>query len=317
VGRLLRIGTRRSALALWQARHISERLRTLHPGLEVSLVEMSTQGDRFLSAPLAAVGGKGLFVREIEEALLRGEVDLAVHSLKDLPADLPSQLILGPSPEREDPRDALVARGRLRLAELPKGARVGTSSLRRAVQLRAQRSDLQVLPVRGNVPTRLERTRSSGPEGLDAVVLAHAGLRRLGLAAEASELLPLDQFVPAVGQGVLGLERRADDLVVRDLLAPLDHPATTLAVRAERALLARLGAGCTVPLGAHAVLEGPGLRMTALVGDPDTGQIWRRTELGALDAPEQLGRSVAESLLAQGADGVLRRLGPGTSAPEV
>jgi hydroxymethylbilane synthase len=317
VSRSLRIGTRRSALALWQARHISDRLRALHPGLEVSLVEMSTQGDRFLSASLATVGGKGLFVREIEDALLRGDVDLAVHSLKDLPADVPAGLVLGPSPEREDPRDALVGRGGRNLAALPAGARVGTSSLRRTVQLRALRPDLSVLALRGNVPTRLERTRSTGAEGLDAVILALAGLRRLGLAAEASELLPLEHFVPAVGQGVLGLERRADDLEVRDLLAPLDHPPTTLAVRAERALLARLGAGCTVPLGAHAVLEGSGLRMTALVGDPDTGQLWRQTELGALDAPERLGRSVAESLLEQGAEGVLRRLGPGAAAPEV
>jgi len=317
VGRTLRIGTRRSALALWQARHISERLRGFHPGLEVTLVEMTTQGDRFLTAPLATVGGKGLFVREIEEALLRGEVDLAVHSLKDLPADMPDGLVLGPSPEREDPRDALVARGGLQLMALPVGARVGTSSLRRVVQLRAQRPDLVVLPIRGNVPTRLGRTRSSGAEGLDAVVLALAGLRRLGLAGEASELLSLEHFVPAVGQGVLGIERRADDLELRDLLAPLDHPPTALAVRAERSLLARLGAGCTVPLGAHAVLEGSGLRMNALVGDPETGELWRRSELGARDAPEQLGISVAESLLAQGAEGVLRRLGHGTAAPEV
>jgi hydroxymethylbilane synthase len=317
LGRPLRIGTRRSALALWQARHISERLRECHPGIEVSLVEISTQGDRFLSAPLASVGGKGLFVREIEEALLRREVDLAVHSLKDLPADLPEGLLLGPFPEREDPRDALVSRGGLGLKALPVGARVGTSSLRRAVQLRAQRPDLQIFPLRGNVPTRLERTRAQGPDGLDAVVLAFAGLRRLGLAAEVTELLSLEHFVPAVGQGVLGLERRADDLEVRDLLSPLGHPPTALAVRAERALLVRLGAGCTVPLGAHAVLEGSGIRLTALVGDPDTGQLWRQSELGALDAPERLGQRVAEALLAQGAEGVLRRLGPGTPAPEV
>ncbi len=218
----LRLGTRRSALALWQADHITGLLRAAHPALEVELVKMTTQGDRFLKAPLAEIGGKGLFTREIEDALLQKEIDLAVHSLKDLPAQVPEGLVLAVPPPREDPRDALCAKEGWTLQTLPPGARVGTASLRRAVQLRAVRPDLKIEPVRGNVPTRLSKLG----EGLDGVVLAAAGLRRLGLEGHVSEWLEVSTLLPAVGQGILGLEHRAGEGWVADLLAPLGDPDT-------------------------------------------------------------------------------------------
>lgn len=298
VARSLRIGTRRSALALWQAEHVAERLRSAHPGLEVSLVQMSTLGDRFLGRPLAEVGGKGLFVQEIEAALVRGEVDLAVHSLKDLPSESPLGLILAPPPRREDARDALVSRTGQRLAGLPQGARIGTSSLRRAVQLRAQRPDAVVVPIRGNVQTRLDHTLGPSEEPLDAVVLALAGLRRLGLERHVAEALPLELFVPAIGQGILGVQQREADDHVRELLLPLADPETDLCARAERSLLARLGAGCHVPLGGHARLRGGRLSLLALLGDPASERSWRIEREAPSHAAERLGREVAEELLA-------------------
>ncbi len=296
----LRIGTRRSALALWQAEHVAALLCAHHPGLAVELVRMETRGDRFLEAPLAQVGGKGLFVREIEDALLRGEVDLAVHSLKDLPAELPEGLALASPPPREDPRDALVGRTGRTVAELPRGARVGTSSLRRAAQLRARRPDLEVVPVRGNVQTRLAKALGPAPHGeplLDGVLLALAGLRRLGLEEKVTEPLDAEGFVPAVGQGILGLERRAGDERLARLLAPLGDARAEREAAAERALLARLGAGCHVPLGGHATLRGDRLRLVGVVGDPETARLFRVEREGPAGGAERLGREVAERLL--------------------
>ncbi|HUB08054.1 MAG TPA: hydroxymethylbilane synthase [Myxococcales bacterium] len=293
----LRIGTRRSALALWQANHVAGLLRAGHPGLEVTLVEITTQGDRFLQAPLAEVGGKGLFVQEIEQALLRGEVDLAVHSLKDLPAEMPAGLVLAAPPPREDPRDALVSRHGAGLAALPEGARVGTSSLRRAVQLRARRRDLRIVSIRGNVQTRLERAVGAGKDPLDAVVLAQAGLTRLGLHGQVSESLDPDAFVPAVGQGILGLQRRVDDRRVAALVGPLGDRDAEVAARAERALLARLGAGCHVPLGGYA-RQGDRVKLVAMLGDPETLQLHRVEREGPAGEAERVGREAADALLA-------------------
>jgi hydroxymethylbilane synthase len=300
--RELRIATRRSALATWQARYVSDRLVALNPGLAVELVEITTTGDRILDRPLALVGGKGLFVKEIEEALLRGEADLAVHSLKDLPGKLPEGLTLAAPPMREDPRDALVSRRGETIRRLRKAARVGTSSLRRALQLRALRPDLTIVSVRGNVPTRVakavEASSASHEAELDAVMLAAAGLRRLSLERRISELLDAERFVPAICQGVLGLEHRADDGTVAALLAPLRHDDTAVAMDAERALLATLGASCTVPLGGHATLSASRVVVRAAVGDPESGEIHRFEREGDRRAAATLGQELAGAILA-------------------
>ena len=312
---MLRIGTRKSALALWQAERVRRLLR--ERGHACELVPMSTQGDRILDRPLAELGGKGLFVKELEQALAEGRADLAVHSAKDVPFGLPEGFVLGAFPERDDPRDALVAPFARTFKNLPQGARVGTSSLRRAVQLLAARPDLVVVPVRGNVQTRLARATGAtvvrggvearpaegDPQGpLDAVVLALAGLRRLGLEGHATEVLSLQLSLPAAGQGALAIE------VLRGspghaATATLDHPPTAQCVRAERAVLARLGGDCTVPVAAHAVLEGEEIWLRGLLGGPD-GQggvsLVRAERRGAGADPESLGRSVGEALLENG-----------------
>ncbi|MHB8420147.1 MAG: hydroxymethylbilane synthase [Myxococcales bacterium] len=310
------MGTRRSALALWQAEHVASLLRAAHPALEIELVPITTEGDRFLHAPLSEIGGKGLFVQAIEQALLRREVDLAVHSLKDLPAELPPGLALAAPPRREDPRDALVSRHGGTLASLPEGARVGTSSLRRAVLLRSRRRDLRIVSIRGNVQTRLARALGAAEDPLDAVVLARAGLLRLGLGEKATELFDPEGFVPAVGQGILGLQLRADDRRVGRLLAPLGDREADVAARAERALLARLGAGCHVPLGGFATPEpAERLRLIAVLGDPETLRLHRVEREGACGDAERLGREAAEALL-QGEGGRLLAAGPPAPLPE-
>src|SRR5512142_2470505 len=245
---MIRIATRRSALAKWQANHVAGLLRAREPGLEVRLHELVTKGDKILEVPLARVGGKGLFVKEIEDALLGGDAEIAVHSMKDLPAVLAAGLAIGAVPEREDPRDALCSRG-LRLEDLPRGARVGTSSLRRAAQLKAARPDLHVETVRGNVETRLRKI----DQGLHAVVLAYAGLRRLGLAERATQVFSTDEMLPAVAQGARAIEARSADAETMRRLAPLEDPTTRHRVEAERGLLRRLEGGCQVPIAAHAV----------------------------------------------------------------
>jgi hydroxymethylbilane synthase len=290
----LRIGTRGSALALWQAEHVKDRLAAL--GHEAELVPITTTGDRLLDRRLELVGGKGAFLKEIEEALLDGRADLAVHSLKDVPTALPQGLRLAAFLERADPRDALVSAGRVPLAKLPAGARLGTTSLRRQAQVRALRPDLEVVDLRGNVDTRL---RKLGEGQYAAILLAVAGLTRLGRAGEATEILDPEVLLPAPGQGAIAIECRSEDRRAAEAVAPLDHPPTARCVGAERALLAGLGGGCNLPLGAYAVEQGPGVWLRAFVARVDGG-VLLRGEIRAADAGEA-GRRLAEDLLARGA----------------
>jgi hydroxymethylbilane synthase len=303
--RTVRIGTRGSRLARWQADWVADRLRAHHPGLEVTLVEIKTQGDRDRNSPLSAIGGTGLFTKEIQRALVDGEVDLAVHSLKDLPTRGPDGLTLGAVPPREDVADALIAPVHKVLEALPVGARVGTSSLRRRAQLLHLRPDLDIRNLRGNVETRLAHAADGR---LDAVLLAGAGLHRLGLEGRITRRLDPLAFLPAVGQGALGIECRADDAEVLDLLAPLDDPATRRATAAERRVLAELEGGCIIPLGAWARDDGDGLALDAAVLDPDGRDRVAARGVGSRNDPDALGREVARALRDQGADRLLERV---------
>jgi hydroxymethylbilane synthase len=303
VTRRVRIGTRGSQLALRQAEEIAAGLRRAWPRVEVELVPIRTSGDRLATAHLAEVGGKGLFVQEIDDALREGRVDLAVHSLKDLPGERPRDLVLAAFPPREDPRDVLVAARPTTIAALPAGARVGTSSLRRSVQLLARRPDVASVPIRGNVDTRLRKLRDGQ---YDALVLAAAGLRRLGLLDGGATLLDPDEMLPAVGQGTLGVEARADDAAILELAEPLTDPETRTATLAERAFLEAVGGACTTPLAAYARREGDGLRLDAFVATPDGTRVMRDRETGAPDAPEALGRRLAARLLAAGAEAIIQ-----------
>ena len=312
---MIRIATRRSPLAKWQANHVADLLRAKEPGLEVRLHELVTRGDRILEVPLAEVGGKGLFVKEIEDALLAGDAEIAVHSMKDLPALLAPGLAIGAVPAREDPRDALCSPRYKTLAALPKGAKVGTSSLRRSAQLKAIRPDLQIEMVRGNVETRLRKAS----EGLDAVVLAYAGLRRLGLDAHATYVFPAEEMLPAVAQGALALEARADDAATMKRLAALEHPETRVRVEAERGFLGRLEGGCQVPIAGHAVVEGGRVRMRALVASLDGRQVIRGERSGPLPEARAMGVALAEELLSKGAGEILAECegkAPGLAAPK-
>lgn len=294
---MLTIGSRGSQLALWQANHIRAQLEQFGETCRIEIIR--TTGDKITGVPLAKVGAKGLFTKEIEEALLDGRIDLAVHSLKDLPTELPQGLRLAAVPAREDPHDALAGR---RLAELPRGAKVGTSSLRRVAQLRAARPDLQVESVRGNLDTRL-RKLSEGQ--YDAVVLAAAGLKRLGWADRIAELLPFDTMCPAVGQGALAIETRDGAGAAAAVCARLEDAPTRAAVTAERAVLAELGGGCQVPIGAHAEISGSELRLIAIVGMPDGTHILRREAAGPPDNALRLGRELGQELLEAGARDIL------------
>ena len=297
---MLRIGTRGSALALWQANHVKARLEARGESIEIRTI--TTSGDRVLDRRLEAIGGKAAFLKEIEEALLAGEVDIAVHSLKDVPTQLPDGLMLCAFLERADPRDALVSRSGAALDALPPGARLGTTSLRRQSQLRARRADLVVADLRGNVETRLRRLSEGS---FDAILLAAAGITRLGRAAEISELLDPDVLLPAPGQGVVTLECRAGDERVAAAAASLHDEPTARAVTAERAFLEALGGGCNVPLGALAEGNGDGLRLRAYVGRED-GSAWLRAERIGSD-PNSVARNVAEDLLSRGAGAFLGR----------
>ncbi len=302
----VRIATRQSPLALWQARHVGALLAAQHPGLQVSLVEMTTEGDRFLSQPLSAVGGKGLFVKEIEQALIDGRADLAVHSLKDMTSVMPEGLMLAAVPTREDPRDAFCSPSGLTLETLPQGARVGTSSLRRSATLRSRRPDLEIVSLRGNVQTRLNKTRELGLAG---AVLAYAGLKRLGLEKEVTEILSTTVSLPAVGQGVLAIQCRTEDAATRALLAPLDDALTRVAVTAERALLARLEGGCTVPLAGHATVTDGEVHLRGFVGRPDGSRMVAGEVRGPAERAHALGEELAADLLGRGAADILRDFG--------
>ena len=299
------IASRESALALWQAEHVAERLRTLYPTMRVRILGMTTQGDQILDSPLSKIGGKGLFVKELETAMAEGRAHIAVHSLKDVPMNLPEGFQLAAIGEREDPRDAFVSGTYASLDALPAGARVGTSSLRRECQLRARFPQLIVEPLRGNVQTRLRKL----DEGqYDAIILAAAGLKRLGLGARIRNEISPEQSLPAVGQGALGIECLAgrDDLVA--LLAPLNHSATADCVRAERAMSRTLGGSCQVPLGGYAQIADGILNLRGFVAEIDGSRIISGSVSGPCQDAERLGRQLANQLLAQGAGAILATL---------
>lgn len=298
----LKLGTRGSMLAMAQANWVKERLEARWPRLVIELVPMRTRGDKILDTPLYQMGGKGLFLKEIEEALLRKEIDLAVHSIKDVPADLPPGLHLAAIPEREDPRDVLVSRRGLRLDELPIGARVGTSSLRRQAQLLAIRPDLEVRPLRGNVDTRLRKLKEAP---LDAVILAAAGLRRLGLVDRVTQFLEPEVMIPAIGQGALGLECRVEDPEINRLVRALNHRPSSCAVKAERAFLRRLEGGCQVPVAAHASLHDGNFILRAMVASPDGKRVVRGQRISTPSMAEATGQALAEELLDRGASEIL------------
>ncbi len=303
MSREIRIATRKSALALWQAEHVKARLEAAHPGLKVSLVPMVSRGDKLLDAPLAKIGGKGLFVKELETALLENQADIAVHSMKDVPMDFPEGLGLYCICEREDPRDAFVSNSHASLDALPAGSVVGTSSLRRQAQLLARRPDLKIQFLRGNVNTRLAKLDAGE---YDAIILAAAGLIRLGFEERIRSSLSAEDSLPAGGQGAVGIECRSADAEIHALLAPLHHRETALRVTAERALNKRLNGGCQVPIACYALLEGEQLWLRGLVGQPDGGQLLRAEARAAAADAEALGVRVAEALLAQGAEAILK-----------
>jgi hydroxymethylbilane synthase len=297
----IRIATRKSPLALWQAEYVKSNLLKHHPHLAIELVTFTTQGDKILDVPLAKIGGKGLFVKELESAMLAGEADLAVHSMKDVPMECPEGLAITTICEREDPTDAFVSNRFATLDDLPQGAIVGTSSLRRQCQLRALRPDLIIRDLRGNVGTRLGRLDNNE---YDAIILASAGLKRLGLEARLRQ--QLTQLLPAVGQGAVGIETRIDDTKLHQLLAPLHHPQTALCVQAERAMNRRLQGGCQVPIAGYATIDNQTLTLKALVGSIDGHQIiHQQAKTQDLLAVEALGEQVATGLLNQGAAAIL------------
>lgn len=297
----LKIGTRGSPLALWQAEWVRARLLERRPDLEISLVKIKTAGDRILDVPLAQVGGKGLFVKEIEDAMLRGDIDLAVHSMKDVPTEFPPGLGLACITEREDPRDALVSRGAA-FDDLPLGARVGTSALRRQAQLLAIRPDLKMVVIRGNVETRLGKMET---ENLDAVVLAAAGLKRLGFDDRITEFLPVGLSLPAIGQGALGIECRLEDMAVLETVSFLNDPTTARCVGAERAFLRRCRGGCQVPIAAHGEIIGDELRLSAFIGSVDGGKSVRGALAGPVELYQKLGVELADILLDDGGREIL------------
>lgn len=299
----LRIATRKSALALWQAEHIATALRAAHPGLDVELVGYTTSGDRWLSSPLSEIGGKGLFVKELEQAMLDGAADLAVHSMKDVPVELPQAFTLGAIGFRADVRDVLVSADGSTLDALPAGAQIGSASLRRSAQIKHRRPDLEVRPVRGNVNTRLAKLDAGD---YDALVLASAGLERLGLEARIAQYFDLDLSLPAAGQGALGIECLADSADVLGLLDPLHERATATCVLAERTVSRLLGADCSLPIAAHAVLSAETIHLQARVGSPDGVRLLHAEASGTF--VEQVGEEVAQALRAQGADDVLAAL---------
>lgn len=298
----IRIGTRASALAMWQANWVKERLEQEHEGIAVKIVGIKTKGDKILDAPLAKVGGKGLFVKEIENAITDGRVDIAVHSMKDVPTELPEGLDIAVISEREDPRDAFIARKVKNFAELPRGAVVGTSSLRRQTQVLNRRPDLKVVTLRGNVQTRLKKLHD---ENMDGIILAASGIKRMGMEDVVTEYFSVEDSLPAVGQGALGIEAKTGDVKTRSLIEFLNHPETRASVEAERAFLARLEGGCQVPIAAHAVMKGERITLEGLVGAIDGSVIYRDSMSSHVCEHTALGEKLAEELLRRGAKAIL------------
>jgi len=301
----LRIATRKSPLALWQAEHVAQRLRQAHPGLSVELIGMATQGDKILDSPLAKVGGKGLFVKELEQGLLERHADLAVHSMKDVPVGLPEGLGLPVILAREDPRDAFVSLSYPHPDALPSQARIGTSSLRRQCQIAARSPGWEIHSLRGNVGSRLAKLDAGA---FDAILLAAAGLKRLGLEQRITLALEPEFSLPAIGQGAIGVECRLDDTRTLELIAALDDPATHIRIAAERAFNTRLQGGCQVPIAGYAVLESGQIWLRGLVGEPDGSRIIAGERRGPAAEAEHLGADLAEELLGRGADAILHRL---------
>jgi hydroxymethylbilane synthase len=301
----LRIGTRGSQLALYQANWVKERLREVHPNLKVNLVKIKTTGDKIQDAPLARIGGKGLFVKEIEEALMQKRIDLAVHSIKDVPTEFPKGLHLSVITKREDPRDILISKDGRTLKELPQRAKIGTSSLRRQAQLLHFRTDFELIPLRGNLDTRLKKLKTMK---LDGIVLALAGIKRLGLEEKISQIIPLEISLPAIGQGALGIETRMNDQEVEDLIRFINDQDSSIAVSAERAFLKKLGGGCQVPIAAYARIIGVTLRIDGLVGTIDGKRLIREYLEGTIEEAGSLGMKLAEILLDQGAKEVLEEV---------
>jgi hydroxymethylbilane synthase len=305
----IKIGTRGSQLALWQSNWIKSVLEEKYPYLSVELVPIKTKGDKILDVPLAKVGGKGLFVKEIEEAILDGRVDLAVHSMKDMPAEIPEGLCIGAIPKRESPKDVLISKQGLRLSELGAGSRIGTSSLRRAAQIRHVRPDLLILPLRGNLDTRIKKLQK---EGLDGIVLAAAGIKRLNLENQITEYLSEDIMLPAVGQGALCVEIRKNDPEIGQIVAALDHQQTRSVVMGERAFLNRLEGGCQVPIAAHGKIEKKIFTLCGLVANVEGTTIIKDTLTGPEDESEFVGTKLADRLLSMGAKKILETLKHGT-----
>ena len=301
----IRIATRKSPLAMWQAEHVASELKRIHPDIQVEIHGMKTQGDKILDTPLAKIGGKGLFIKELEQGLLSDQADIAVHSMKDVPVELPEGLHLAVIMQREDPRDAYVSNNYRTLDELPEGVCVGTSSLRRQSQVAERRPDLKIKSLRGNVNTRLRKL----DEGeFDAIILAAAGLIRLGFQERITALISPEQSLPAIGQGAVGIECRQDDARVNQLIAPLHHTETAYCVMAERAMNHRLHGGCQVPIAGYAMLENNALWLRGLVGEPDGSEIIRGEVEGAPEEAEAMGTGLAERLLEWGADRILQAL---------
>ena len=302
---ILRIATRKSPLALWQAHYVSDLLKKYHPELKIELVTMTTQGDKILDTPLAKVGGKGLFVKELETGMLEGRADIAVHSMKDVPVEFPSGLHLAVICEREDPRDAFVSNNFKTLEELPQGARLGTSSLRRQSQIAALRPDLNIVDLRGNVNTRLKKLDDGE---YDAIILAAAGLKRLKFDDRITQFIGTDVCLPAIGQGAVGIECRTDDARVHNLIAPLNDNKTQIRVLAERAMNERLQGGCQVPIAGYAEYDRGIVLLRGLVGQVDGKNIIRGEIAGPPENAEELGAVLAEDLLSRGADKILNEL---------
>jgi hydroxymethylbilane synthase len=300
----VRIGTRASLLALWQANWVKSRLEDLHPGIEVVLIHIRTEGDR-IEVPLFQLGGKGLFVKDLEDALIRGEVDLAVHSAKDLPAVIPEELALSAFPAREDPRDALLSRPGVSWREFPRGGRIGTSSPRRKAQLLHLRADLEVVPLRGNLDTRI---RKLSTENLDGILLASAGLRRMGWESKASDFFDPETMVPAIGQGVMAIETHRQNSRARELVADLNHRPTGLELEAERAFLRELGGGCQIPIAGLARMREDRIRLVGLISSSDGKRIVRGEKAGAAGEAGTLGRHLAEELLSRGGAEILQEV---------
>jgi len=310
----IRIGTRKSKLALAQTQLILDEILKYHPHVKVEVVKITTSGDKILDSPLSKVGGKGLFVKEIEEALLRREIDLAIHSMKDLPHQLPDGLSLVAFPKREDPRDALVGKMAWDIQKLPKGSKVGTSSLRRALQLMRLRPDLHIVPLRGNVDTRLRKLDS---EGLSAIILAMAGTKRLGIHIPNLVPIPFELMIPAIGQGALALEAREDNEGIKDMLRPLNHKETEIAITTERAFLKAMGGGCQVPVGGICQLWENAIHFKAVLMDDGDKRAFFAEIRGSIGDEKAIGERAAEEILSKGGDQVIKRLLGGTVGGDI